>query len=231
MAKILLVEDDKALSEQLADWLRKEEHHTVDVAGNGTDAVLFLETYVYDAVVLDWELPECSGIHVLRTFRQNGGRTPVLMLTGRASVSDKIIGLDTGSDDYLTKPFQPEELSARLRGLMRRCHSDEFDERVRFGKVTLDAASRTAQFQNDSLKLQPAEFDLLFFLATNPDQTFTAEKLVSQAWPDNERANPASLRVCISRLRKKIADEDDDPIIENLPGQGYRFNGTKIIKN
>lgn len=226
MAKILLVEDDKSLSGEVKNWLNKQEHYTVDQAFSAKDAMLFLETYTYDIIVLDWELPDGAGIDILRTFRTNGGKTPVLMLTGRDSVVDKTTGLDTGSDDYLTKPFQPEELSARLRALIRRFTQNRPNDAVQFGNVVVDAVTRKVEVDSQEVKFQPSEFDLLYFLCTNPDRVFPVTQLLNRAWPDSERATEASLRVCVSRIRQKIKDAEEVPIIENLPGQGYRFNSS-----
>ncbi len=224
MAKILLVEDDQSLSGEVKNWLHKQEHYTIDQAFSAKDAMLFLETYTYDVVVLDWELPDGAGIDILRKFRTSGAKTPVLMLTGRDSVLDKTTGLDTGSDDYLTKPFQPEELSARLRALIRRFSDSTTSNAIKFSNVVLDAITRRVEVDLQEVKFQPAEFDLLYFLCMNPDHIFPATQLMSSAWPDSERATEASLRVCVSRIRQKIKDPDATPKIENLPGQGYRFN-------
>lgn len=226
MVKILLVDDDKALSDELIAWLTKPDQHTVDQALDGVAAELFLESYSYALIILDWELPDTSGVDILRKFRNAGGKTPVLMLTGRNATSDKLKGLDTGSDDYLTKPFNPEELSARVRALLRRAYPDNADDAtsLRFGKVLMDCHTRRVEFDSQLIKFQPSEFDLLYFLATHPNQIFDADRLIKMAWPENERASEGSLRVCLSRIRKKIQDSDELPFIENLAGAGYRFN-------
>ncbi|MBX9724641.1 MAG: response regulator transcription factor [Candidatus Obscuribacterales bacterium] len=120
MAKVLLVEDNSDLAEQLASWLRSENYY-VDISPDGESALENLKFYKYDIVVLDWELPgKTSGVDVCRQFRSSGGQTPVIMLTGRGKIDDKELGLDAGSDDYLVKPFEPRELAARMRSLLRR---------------------------------------------------------------------------------------------------------------
>ena len=119
MAKILLVEDDRDLAGMVLDWL-KFEHHLVEVIHNGGDAQSMLKSYQYDIIILDWQLPQITGVELLRDYRMAGGQTPVLMLTGKGAIHDKEAGLDAGADDYLTKPFHMKELSARLRALLRR---------------------------------------------------------------------------------------------------------------
>src|ERR1700733_15328324 len=123
MAKILIVEDDSDLSDSLQQWL-EQDHHTCDVVGSGTEAIEMLDYTKYDLLILDVQLPGISGFDVLRTFRRKKGVAPVIMLTSRAEIESKLEGLDSGADDYLTKPFLPQELSARVRALLRRQHRD-----------------------------------------------------------------------------------------------------------
>lgn len=223
--KLLIVDDDLNLSNELAAWLVKNDRHTVDQAFNAEDAHHFLRSYNYALIILDWELPDGSGVQILKSFRQAGGTTPVLMLTGRTSTSDKMTGLDTGSDDYLTKPFEAVELSARVRALLRRAYPDSTDESIiRFKNVVMDLHTRKVEVSSEPVKFQPNEFDLLLFLASHPKQIFSADRLIELAWPGKEKASDASLRVSLSRIRKKIQDSDNNPLIENLQGQGYRYN-------
>lgn len=227
MVKILLVDDDKVLSDELASWLQKQEKHIVDQAFNGADARLYLETYEYALIILDWEMPDRSGIEVLSEYRRKGGTTPVLMLTGRSQTADKLSGLDTGADDYLTKPFEAPELSARVRALLRRSSlkSDESaGHLLRFAAVEMDLRTRQVLVNFQVVKFQPSEFDLLFFLASHPGQVFSLERLIQEAWKGNERASEGSFRVCLSRVKKKIQETPEAPYIENIPGQGYRFS-------
>lgn len=221
MAKLLLVEDNR----DLADTIEAElvfEGHTVDKFYAGDDAREALRSFVYDAVILDWALPGKSGIDILAEFRAGGGVTPVIMLTGKDSVNEKLTGLDTGADDYLTKPFNLKELVARVRSLLRRPPQLRPDTLEHAG-IKLDPANFSAIRDGASLRLQPRDFALLEFFFRHPDEIFDTEALMSRVWSYDSACSPAAVRMAITRLRKAL-DEDGQPsIIENVPRVGYKL--------
>lgn len=219
MAKILLVDDDKDLIKSLSEWLRLEEKHTVENAFDGREAVDFLAAYEFDVVVLDWEMPYKSGIDVCRYLRDNRRRTPVIMLTGRTAVGERTTGLDSGADDYLTKPFEPDELSARIRALLRR--QDTPQESVALKDVVLHPCSRQVLIHRNNEKLAPADFDLLLFLISNAGQAFSAEALLKRAWPSLPDATIPGLRMSMRRIRKLLENTASLLVIETV-GDGYR---------
>ncbi|HEY9784503.1 MAG TPA: response regulator transcription factor [Candidatus Obscuribacterales bacterium] len=221
MAKILIVEDDQVLADLAREWLGFE-HHTVDVVGDGTEGLDRVKHYEYDLIVLDWQLPGISGLEILREFRASGGTAPVLMLTGRGTVSDKETGLDSGADDYLTKPFHAKELCARVRALLRR-QRGYLGNVVQVGDLVLDRMSYKVTRGGEEVKLVPKEFALLEFLMRNPNRVFSPEHLLNSVWPTESDATVDALTTCIKRLRKKIDVEDKPSIIQTVYGVGYKL--------
>ncbi len=219
MAKLLLVDDDKDMVRSLSEWLRLEEHHTVEAVFNGKEAVEFIGAYEFDLIILDWEMPQKSGIDVCRYLREKGKNTPVIMLTGRSAVVEKTCGLDSGADDYLTKPFEPEELSARIRSLLRR--RADTSPGIRHRDLELRSSSREVLVKNNPAKLAPADFDLLLFLIKSPGEAFSAEALLTRAWLELESPTIAGLRMSIRRIRKMLEAQSSDLKIETV-GDGYR---------
>jgi two-component system OmpR family response regulator len=219
VAKILIVEDDVQLSEIVARWLTNE-HHVPECVEDGEEALSRLKHYAYELVILDWHLPGMQGIDVLTSFRAAGGRTPVLMLTGKRSVEEKMQGLDGGADDYLTKPFHGKELTARVRALLRR-PVDVLDNVLRVGDIELNTVTYRAHRAGVDLKLVPKEFALLQFLMRYPGRYFTAAKLLSEVWPTDSDATTDALTTCLKRLRRKIDREGEDSVIKNVHGMGY----------
>lgn len=223
MARVLLADDDRSVLVMVSSWLRLEDQHTVDTASDGQEALDFLLTYGYDAVVLDWEMPKLAGVEVCRRFKQEHPETPVLMLTGKDTTDDKITGLDAGADDYITKPFSAEELSARLRALLRR-RAAPAAEKVVSGSVSLEPASRSAFASGKPLQLSPIEFNLLEFLLKHPGDCFSPEALLSRVWADAEEATVASVRVTVNRLRTKLEEALGTCPLTTVRGSGYRWD-------
>jgi len=218
MAKVLIVDDDEAVVQSLTQWLTAEEHHTVEALFNGRDAVEFLSTYSFDVVVLDWEMPHKSGIDVCKYLRDNHKSTPVIMLTGRTTTSNKTEGLDAGADDYLTKPFEPKELSARIRALLRR--HDVGEPGVTHRDVEIKPTSREVRIKGKFQKVQPADFDLFLFLVKQPGVPFSAEALLSRVWTDAKSPTVPGLRMSVKRLRQLLAAAESELVIETV-GDGY----------
>lgn len=221
MAKILLVEDDKALAEAISEFL-KTQGYGVEMTHSGATGRDLLRTYTYDVVILDWTLPDLSGIDILKDFRSRGGHTPILFLTGRTTILEKEAALDSGSDDYLTKPFQVQELSARIRALLRRPPIFQH-KAIKVRDIELDPAAHTVTKAGQEVKLYPREFALLEFFMRNPNQIFSAEKLVENVWGSESDVTVETLRVSLARIRQALSEEKDKPIIKNIYGVGYKL--------
>lgn len=220
MPKILIVEDDVGLSKMVRDWLTFE-HHMVETANNGRDGLERLQVYEYDLVILDWELPEMTGVEILRELRGRGVSTPVLMLTGKSSVNDKEEGLDAGADDYLTKPFHMKELSARVRSVLRRAGGNVSNV-LKVKDMELDPSSFRATRGGKEIQLLPKEFAMLEFLMRHANQVFSAEALLSRVWASESEVTVDAVSTCIKRLRKKIDQPETDSFIRTVHGVGYK---------
>jgi len=218
MAKILLVEDNPDLSNVVRTFLLFE-HHQVELLDNGAEANDHLKTFDYDLIVLDWELPGLHGIEVLKAFRSRGGKTPVLMLTGKKELDDKELGLDSGADDYLTKPFEMRELAARVRALLRRPKSGQESNTLVAGDIRMDVSKHRVVKGEQSISLVPKEFQLLEFLLRNQNHVFTPEALLNRVWPSDSEATLEALRTTIKRVRKKV--DPDGKILRTVYGVGY----------
>jgi DNA-binding response OmpR family regulator len=222
MAKILLVEDNEDLAGLLEVMLQSEKH-TVEILHDGDEAREMLRIYKYDAVILDWDLPGCSGIDVLLSLRSRGDTTPVLMLTGNVSIDHKERGLDSGADDYLTKPFDSREFGARVRALLRR-GAGVASNKLTVRDIELDPSSFSVTKGGQPVKLVQREFQLLEFFMRNPNRVFSAEAIMDRVWPNDSESSPEALRQTIMKVRKKLAtDENEKPVIETVFGVGYKL--------
>jgi two-component system, OmpR family, response regulator len=221
MAKILMLEDEQALADIVIDWLTSQ-NYMVDHVNLVSDAKIRLKMYQYDLVILDVNLPDGNGVEVCRDFRTIGGRTPVLMLTGRSTVQEKALGLDSGADDYLTKPFHMDELAARVRALLRRPTS--FAGAVlKFADLELNTSTHRVTKGSQEIQLLPKEFALLEFLMKHSGQVFSAEALIERIWPTDSDASPDAIRIYITRLRNKIDTKGEQSLISTMRGVGYRL--------
>ncbi len=221
VSKILLVEDDIRTVEDLSDWLRRDGH-TVDTVLNGTEALEWLKTYEFDVVILDWNLPDLDGVSVCRLYRLSGGKAPVLILTGRSETESKEMGLDSGADDYVVKPPDMRELSARIRALLRRS-TNVAPSVLRFGEITLMPASRKVSNKGEAVDLSPKEFAVLEFLMRHQGIVFSAADLLERVWNSDSEASYHTVRVCINRLRQKLFQEPigEGPTLRTVYGVGY----------
>lgn len=223
MAKILIVEDDKDLALILSDSL-SAQNHLVEVTHDGTDGKERLLFYQFDLVILDWDLPGISGVEICKEFRGRGGNTPILMLTGKGTTPEKEAGLDAGTDDYLTKPFDIKELQARVRALLRR-PTGYTTSVLKAGNVELNPSTFRVTRDGQEVRLLPKEFALLEFLMRHKGQIFSAEAILNRVWSSESDATPESLRTCLKRLRQKIdLPEQEKSVIETVHGAGYRVN-------
>ncbi len=221
VAKILIVEDDVAISESLKAWLETELHR-VDTVADGITAQEYLRTYEYDLVILDWQLPGREGIEVCREYRASGGDCYIIMLTGQSSPEHKESGLDTGADDYVTKPFDARELSARIRAMLRR-PSVSNNNVVKVASISLDMKSHQASIEGQPLKLMPLEFSLLEFMVRHPKEVFSCDALLKRVWSADSDVGLESVYSCINRLRRKLKSSGNAHLIETVHGVGYKF--------
>ncbi|MDZ4833259.1 MAG: response regulator transcription factor [Candidatus Melainabacteria bacterium] len=221
--KLLLVEDDENMASTILSWLRADRYEVIHSA-DGLEGFDLLKNGTFDAAILDFELPGITGLEICRQYRAIKGVVPILMLTGRSQVADRIDGLDAGADDYLTKPFSLKELSARLRALIRR-PAAVVSSTLKVGELTLDPIKHRVTRRGSEVQLMPREFSLLEFFMRNADMVFSPEALLQRVWPNDADATPDALRNAIKRLRKKLDDGEDETasLIENIPRVGYRL--------
>ncbi len=219
---ILVVEDEKKIATLVAKNL-EAAGYAVSLAEDGEAGVRAFEKLAPALVVLDVGLPEMSGLEVLRRIRE-AGDTPVLVLTARSSETDKVLGLELGADDYLTKPFGTSELVARVRALLRRTAAGSRDRPLEFGALHVDPERREATREGAKIELTTLEFDLLWFLASRPGRVFSREQLMEQVWGNDRVVGDRSIDSLVSRLRRKIELDADDPqLLQTVWGAGYRF--------
>lgn len=223
MARILLVEDDKDQATTIEEWL-SSEHHNVVISYDGEEGQYRIENDNFDVIVLDWDLPKITGLEILQRYRIKKGSTPIIMLTGKGSISDRESGLDGGADDYLTKPFSLRELSARIRALLRR-PSELKSNVLTVGNLVLDPVKHRVTKSGEELQLLPRDFALLEFFMRNVDVVFSTDALLQRVWEDDSDATSDALRTSIKRLRKKLDEGEDEAksVIENIPRVGYRM--------
>ena len=223
MPQILFVEDDKDLSAVVNEWLTADGY-TVEVAHDGLTGWEFLRQYNYDVVSLDWNLPGLSGPAMCGRYRAAGGVAPVIMLTAKSQITEKVEGFDSGVDDYLTKPFNLKELSARLRALLRRPQAVVTNV-ITNGYLELDVVKRRITKGGVEIHLLPRDFELLEFMMRHLDEVFSSEALLQRIWGSDAEATSDALRTSIKRLRQKldVSDSDAQSFIENIPRVGYRL--------
>ncbi len=217
--RLLIVEDELQIAAFLERGL-KEEGYAVDVVHNGTDALDWAAAAEYDGIVLDVLLPGRDGFSVLRELRARGDNTPVLMLTARDAVDDRVHGLDLGADDYLVKPFAFKELVARLRAVTRR-QSDTRTTELRLADLMLDTLTHTAQRGERRIELTAKEYSLLEFLMRNPNRVLTRTQIAEHVWNLDFVSESNVVDVYIRYLRRKIDDESDLKLIKTVRGSGY----------
>jgi len=220
--RVLIVEDEPAVADLLSRAIR-EAAWAADVVGTGEQALFALAVTPYDLAILDIGLPDIDGFEVCRRWRERGGQTPILMLTARAGLSERVVGLDAGADDYLSKPFAVEELLARLRALSRRPPTS-LDVTLRLADLELDTASRTARRGGTSIRLTAREYALLEYLLRNPERVVSRSRILDKVWDDNFDPIGNAVEVLVSRVRRKIAIEGSSPLIHTVRGMGYMLS-------
>lgn len=224
-ATILVVEDEPAIQELIAYNLKQAGHQTLR-ADNAEQAVNLVSNALPDLILLDWMLPGMSGIELAKRLRSDK-RTktiPIIMLTARSEEQDKLAGLDTGADDYITKPFSPRELNARIKAVLRRRAPQMTDDISQIGGLQLDPASHRVSGDGQSIELGPTEFRLLHFFMTHPERVHSRTQLLDQVWGDHVFVEERTVDVHIRRLRKALEPAGLDHLIQTVRGTGYRMS-------
>lgn len=217
--RLLLVEDDARIARFVARGLQ-EQSYAVDTVANGNDAVYQVEINDYDLVILDVMIPGKDGFATCEAIRASGKRMPILMLTARDAVEDRIAGLDSGADDYLTKPFEFGELLARLRALLRRPNELHAPQIV-VGDLVLDTASQTAKRGTRKISLTAKEYALLEFLARNAGRVVGRSEIAEHVWDESFDPFSNLIEVYVNRLRRKLGDDEQKPLLQTRRGSGY----------
>ena len=226
---ILVVDDEPSISEVVSLYLRRAGYQ-VRVAHDGTAALAELEAALPDLVVLDLMLPGVDGMEITRRLRAVGD-TPIIMLTARREETDRILGLEMGADDYVVKPFSPQELVSRVRAVLRRTaqpasrdEAAESERALRFADLTIDPGTRLVTVHGEEITLTAKEFDLLWFLAGHPRQVFNRDQLLDHVWGETQYIDPSTVTVHVRRLREKLeADPSTPRHILTVWGVGYKF--------
>lgn len=226
--RLLLVEDEKRMAEALAEILRKE-NYTVDVFNDGEEGLYAVTSEVYDIIILDVMLPNMSGFEIAKKARANNIKTPILMLTAKGEIDDKVEGLDSGADDYLTKPFVTKELLARIRALLRRYAGASDNNKLEFGDLSLNLEScmLSCSTSGQSVRLREKEFKIMQYLLANQGQIFEREKLAVKIWDFDSNAEYNNVEVYISFTRKKLAFIESKVEIKSVRGIGYELRYNK----
>jgi two-component system response regulator ResD len=223
MATVLVVDDEAIVRDVVVRYLERDGFRAIE-AGDGDEARAILEHELPDLVVLDVMLPRTDGLELCRWIRGRS-TTPVILLTARGEESDRIVGLELGADDYVTKPFSPRELVARVRAVLRRASPAEAaDDRITAGDLVLDKATREVRLADNELRFTAKEFDLLWFLAAHPRRVFSREQLMRAVWGYEAAYDTGTITVHIRRVREKVEVDPSRPrLLQTVWGVGYRF--------
>jgi len=227
--KILVVEDDKSISDLISLHLKKNNFEYL-VVHNGEDALSHLDNFMPDFVILDWMIPGLSGLEVLRRIRnkQEYKNLPILMLTAKNSEQDKIISFESGLDDYITKPFLPSELIARVKAILKRTNQLNQDhESLIFDDIKIDTSQKKAFRGARRLNLGPTEFKILLFLIKNKQKVFSREQILNKIWPNQVNVEIRTVDVHIRRLRKELNKNGEQDLIRTVRSAGYSIDSIK----
>ncbi len=229
--KILFIEDQERMAQALCEILR-QENYDVDHYINGIDGLEAAKSGIYDIIILDIMLPGMNGYEVTKNIRKSAIKTPILMLTAKSDLDDKVMGLDSGADDYLTKPFMTKELLARLRALSRR-FSSTADGTLSFGDITLDTGNLTlyCTTNNNSVRLSEKEFKILEYLILNQNQILTREQIIAKIWGFDNDAEYNNVEVYMSFTRRKLSFIESKTEIKSIRGVGYELRWRDVRKN
>ena len=229
LPRILIVEDEPAIAELMAVNLRHNGFQPIWVA-DGDSAQREIDAVLPDAILLDWMLPGHSGLVLAKKWRADNRTKPVpiLMITARGDEPDKVAGLDAGADDYITKPFSPQELLARIRAVLRRRAPEQVADSVTIGNLVLDAATHRVSFQDRLLKLGPTEFKLLHFLMKHSERVHSRGQLLDKVWGDHVYIEERTVDVHVKRLREALGEAG--VMVETVRGAGYRLTAQPVAQ-
>ncbi len=218
--KILLVEDDPNLGDSLKKILQEESHDVV-LLRNFNEAFNYDISYI-DLIILDWMLPDGQGIDLLKQYRIKKNAMPVIMLTARTELIDRVLGLEAGANDYVVKPFEPRELLARIRVQFRTSNIPILENQtIKIGELLIEIDKREVYFKNQKIEMTKMEFDLLRLLAENPERAFSREEMLNKVWGYENYPSTRTVDTHVLQLRQKL----DEHLIETIRGIGYRFRG------
>lgn len=222
-AKILIAEDEPSIAEVVCLYLRRAGYD-VRVADDGNKAFEILKTDMPDLLILDLMLPHVDGIEITRWLRDRSD-VPIIMLTARRSEADRIAGLEMGADDYVVKPFSPQELVSRVRAVLRRTRPERStDAEIEHTRLSINPKTRIVKVRDNEVTLTAKEFDMLYLMARNPKRVYSRQQLLEQVWGMSEYIDPGTVTVHIRRLREKIeADPSNPEFIQTVWGVGYKF--------
>jgi len=224
--KILVVEDDNSISELIKIHLIKNNFDHLIVA-DGEEAILSIENFLPDLVILDWMVPSLSGIEILRRIRMKSefADLPVLMLTAKNSEQDKILGFESGVDDYLTKPFIPSELIARINAILKRSRNKtQVSNTIQFQEISIDQSQKKVFRQDRKINLGPTEYNILLFLVKNKQRVFSRDQILNKIWPHNVHVDARTVDVHIRRLRKQLNLPGEIDYIRTVRSAGYSID-------
>jgi len=230
-AKILIIEDEPAVREMISFVLKQNEYETLE-AEDAEQARAHLSRQPPDLILMDWMLPGMSGVELTRELKQDPTTRdiPVIMLTARGEEDDKVRGLECGAEDYVTKPFSPRELAARIKVILRRVAPHATEEAVEVGDLQLDPATHRVSVGSQEVELGPTEFRLLHFFMTHPDKVYSRSRLLDRVWGANIFIEERTVDVHIRRLRKALEPYGVDGFVQTVRGAGYRFSGSSADK-
>ena len=226
LPKILVVEDDKSISDLITLHLKKNNFGYL-VVHNGEDALSHLDNFMPDFIILDWMIPGLSGLEVLRRIRnkQEYKNLPILMLTAKNSEQDKIISFESGLDDYITKPFLPSELIARVKAILKRTSQlNQDQDNLIFNEIKINIVQKKAFRGDRRLNLGPTEFNILYFLLKNKQRVFSREQILNKIWPNQVNVELRTVDVHIRRLRKELNQNKDKDLIRTVRSAGYSLD-------
>lgn len=224
-ARIMIVEDEPAIQQMVAIHINQAGFQSV-CANTAEEAIEAINEVLPDLILLDWMLPNMSGIEFARRLRKNSRtqQIPIIMLTARTEEHDKISGLDVGADDYVTKPFSPRELIARIKAVLRRRAPDALDESIKVDGLVLDPVNHRVSVGDSEIMLGPTEYRLLHFLITHMDRVYSRTQLLDRVWGDHVFIEERTVDVHIRRLRKALENAGKEKLIQTVRGAGYRFS-------
>ena len=222
--RILIADDDSNIAELISLYLMKEGYETKK-AGDGREALRMVPMFNPDLIILDIMMPEMDGYEVCREVRKSSS-TPIIMLTAKGETFDKVLGLELGADDYMVKPFDTKELVARVKAVLRRLDNKESNtKKLNFDNLMINLSNYSVAYMDENVEMPPKEIELLFYLASHPNQVFTREQLLNQIWGYEYYGDTRTVDVHIKRIREKLGNDEDHPrwSIKTVWGVGYKF--------